>query len=84
MAILFWTGVLDFGLTGEGGSSEPSWPGIVPGMLTRFATGGVELMEKYLSILASLGGIPVWMFAAAVVGTLGVADFLLRRRVGNR
>ena len=46
LAILFATGVLDPGVAMDQEAPGSSWMGIVPEMVTRFASTGVELAER--------------------------------------
>lgn len=84
LAILVAAGVLYPGAAVDQEAPGSTWMGVVPEMLTRFASTGVELAERSGSLFPAPKGFEIWIFVIAVAGTLGVADYLVRRRAAQR
>ncbi len=78
IGVFLWTGVIDLG----GGESDPGtsgWVGAAGVTLAGAAQGAGIMTTKVFSFFSSQGGTAVLLFGVAVVGFLGVADFLFRR-----
>ena len=79
VGVFLWTGVIDLG----GVESDPGttgWLGGAGESIVGAAEGAGIMTAKFVSFFSSQGGSAVLVFGVAVVGFLGLADFLFRRR----
>lgn len=79
VGVFLWTGVIDLG-GGESDSGATGWLVAAGDTLGGAAEGAGVMTAKFVSFFSSQGGSAVLVFGVAVVGLLGVADFLFRKR----
>jgi anti-sigma factor RsiW len=78
IGVFLWTGVITLG----GGETDPGitgWFAAAGDTFAGAADGAGTLTARFVSFFSSQGGSAVVVFGVAVLGFLGVADFLFRK-----